>query len=68
MQLSKVRLVGFLKIVLFFVDFLKIIQLCLLLLLRSSPTVAAAYDPDKATYTGNQDGNEEDAEHQSRVC
>ena len=62
LQFSKVRLVGFLKIVLLF---LEIVLPRSLLLLRENPTAAAANDPDEATCTRNQDGNCEDHERQS---
>ena len=62
-QFSKVRLVGFLKI---FLIPLEIFPPCSWLPLGGNPTVAAANDPDDATYTRNEEGDDEDAERQGR--
>ena len=57
-QFLKVRLVGFLKIFLISLIF----PPCSWLPLGENPTVAAANDPDDATYTRNEEGDDEDAE------
>ena len=59
-QFSKGRLVGFLKI---FLISLEIFPPCSL---GEDPTAAAANDPNEATYTRNEEGEDEDAERQGR--